>query len=577
MKKALLKIITALICVCFALSAFACKSSAGFDKTTLKSWGAVEGNYGFVSSTENYVYFINGLGSSTADNTYGAPIKGTLMVAAKDDLSAAQIAVPKLFVASDYASGIFVAGSGEETYVYYGTPNTEKNSSGSVANTELVFMKTRLDGENTTKLVTVDSLSTEYRFVSVGDTVYLIYKQDDKLVEYNTATKTSKTIIEKDLTKQESLDTIYLIKDATDGGYTAVYTVNCYNGEYVSDDTRTKHLYNKVYAYKAGSDPELILNGKTKNETYKPSVFKGKYLFFTVTEEGSSNEISYIKDVASGEVKKMVNTSYTVSDVLIVSWDEIYVADTDGGCIYKTSFITNEKTAKEIVVRASVSKVLFISGDKIYYSNSDNKVARSTLGVADTEVIVVNESVYFSWYAPKLVGNDFFFMDNDYYIKAIDVSSNGTYDAEKDITTLGDATFIGKKTAVDEGTFFANTVKDIYIEKDGKVTDESINAVQAVYNATSEAGKKEISTDDYNKLENYKKAYDIAKKFEALNGIAKYGLLSESEKTAIKSKYDEAKAAVNALSDEDTIVALISDNLNWNYYTKGAELFETAE
>lgn len=580
MKKTVLKILSCLICLAFAFSAFACNTSANFNKTTLKSWGAVEGNYGFVSSTANYIYFINGVGASSSDNTYGAPIKGALLVADKNDLSAVQIAVPKLFVASDYESGLFVFGEGKETYVYYGTPNTEKNSSGNIANTELVFSRTRLDGENTSSFVTVDGLSTEYRFEAVDTTVFLVYKSGNKLVEYNVMTGASKVIAETDVKKSESLDTVLLAKNEDGTGYTAVYTVTCYEGEYFSGGTRTAAAYNKVYAYKAGFEPVCILDGSANaeynvsaNDTYKISLFKNGYLFVGVTAEGGSDEVANIVDLATGEMKKIANTGYTADSVLIIDWDNIYSADSDNSRIYKSSFITPEKPNKEVVANVSASKLLFVKDGKIYYSKSDNKIARSTLGVADSEVIVVNESVYFSWYAPRLVGNNLFYTDDNYYVKYIDVTSEEIYDEENEITTLGKGTIISKKLPADEAAQFSSALNGIYIEKDGEVTDASISEIQAVYDALSPEAKAAVSSANLKKFENYKTAYGIAVKFYALKSVKNYDNLSEEEKTAFRAAYDEAKAAVSALSDASTIRDLVSNNLNW-YYQESAKLFE---
>ena len=579
MKKTVLKILTCLICVCFALSAFACNSSVNFNKTTLKNWGATEGNYGFVSTTANYIYFINGVGTSTADNTFGAPVKGALMVADKTDLTNAQIAVPKLFVATDYESGLFIFGEGNETYVYYGTPNTEKNSSGNVANNELVFSRTRLDGENTSTFVTVDGISTEYRFAAADGTVYLVYKSGNKLIEYNTKTGVSKTVAETDVKKSESLDTVLFCKNGDGTGFTAVYTVTCYEGAFVSEGTRTKAAYNKVYAYKAGSDPECILNGAmdsdgykiSANDTYKISLFKGEYLFVDITAEGGSEATAHVYNLTLRSINRIANTGYTADSVLIEDWDNIYVAD--GDKIYKSSFITADKDNKEVVANVSASKLLFIKDGKIYYTTSDNKIARCTLGSPDGQVIVANETVYLSWFAPELIGDDLFYVDDDRYVKYIDVTAAEVYDDENDITTLGDGTAIGKKLPADEAAKFTSALNKLYIEKDGEVTDAGITEAQNIFDALSSDAKTKISENSLKKFENYKTAYTVAVKFDALKTVKNYDNLSDDEKTALRAAYDSAKTAVAALSDANAIRSIVSDNLNW-YYQKAATLFE---
>ena len=53
---------------------------------TLKEWGAILENDGFIAKTENYVYFINGVAENTEDNTFGMPIKGSLVAAKRSDI-----------------------------------------------------------------------------------------------------------------------------------------------------------------------------------------------------------------------------------------------------------------------------------------------------------------------------------------------------------------------------------------------------------------------------------------------------------------------------------------------------------
>ena len=163
MRKILLKLLTGALIVCtFIAGLVACSSSTSWEKPTLTNWGPGSVYGGFVGETSNYVYFINGLSSNTEDNTFGAPVKGALMVQDKSDLSKApQVVVPKLFVATDYNAGLYIF----DGRVYYGTPSTDKTSSGSTANTEMTFMSTKLDGTDTVSYFTISALSTEYRII----------------------------------------------------------------------------------------------------------------------------------------------------------------------------------------------------------------------------------------------------------------------------------------------------------------------------------------------------------------------------------------------------------------------------
>ena len=190
MKKLLTALLTLALVVLTAFSLTACDKN-GFEKTSMKNWGAIKTTGGVITETDNYVYFINGITTSSGDNSFGTPVKGSLMVADKSDLSKTEIVVPKLFTSRDYSAGYYVYGSGAETYVYYGTPCTEKNSSGAVANDQMTFMRTRLDGENSETYFTIPSLEAEYRIVENAGKVYIVYydTEDSALKCYDTTNK----------------------------------------------------------------------------------------------------------------------------------------------------------------------------------------------------------------------------------------------------------------------------------------------------------------------------------------------------------------------------------------------------
>ena len=109
MKKLLAKIVCMMLVLALGIATLVgCSDSEWSGKVTLKNSGAVLSNGGFVADTENYIYFINGIGDSTSNNKMGEPLKGALMVADKNDLTKSEIVVPKLMVASDYNMGVFI-------------------------------------------------------------------------------------------------------------------------------------------------------------------------------------------------------------------------------------------------------------------------------------------------------------------------------------------------------------------------------------------------------------------------------------------------------------------------------------
>lgn len=574
MKKFLGKIILAVIVAIMLVSAVGC-SDANFTKTSFKSWGNVESNYGFMATTGNYVYFINGQGDSKADNNFGAPIKGSLMVADKNDLQKSEIAVPKLFVASDYNQGLFISGSGEETYVYYGTPNSEKNSKGEIANAEMSFTKTRLDGEKTEVLFTIDSLATEYRFFENNGVVYLIYVEGDSIILYNTKTSKSETVIEKDIKKSESLNEYkFLLSDDLDKAV-LIYTTTVYEGEYFSDESRITATYNKLYAYTVGNGSTLIFDGKTANETYSIKYVTSGKVFYTVTDE-NSNVKTYQFEIATTKVKE-VKLVDEIGDKLLFG-TTCYTYDGDAGKIYSVDLLSDGIDAKVVVALAKANKLLFTNGDYIYYVNSDSYIARIELNNEDAKEERVSESkVSTSWYAPKLLQNKYLaFLDADGYVKYVDITASAVLN-EDEIMVIENEKLLGKRTASDEAKTFSDTLVGLTIDLDkdsGEPSGKLIAKARSIYDGLSKEALKEVSGADFTKLQNYEKALEISKEFYKLNELKNKDVLSKARLDELKTVYLSVKEKVNALSNKDDVIALVDNNLKANYFVRGNALFE---
>ena len=125
--------------------------------------GEATSNGGFVVEVGEYIYFINGVESYTSDNTYGTPVKGSLMRIQKKDLASgkAETVIPSLMVASDYTSGIYIY----DGRVYYATPNNIASTSGKVEQEYLSFKSAKLDGTDIQSYFNVSNNSTVYRYV----------------------------------------------------------------------------------------------------------------------------------------------------------------------------------------------------------------------------------------------------------------------------------------------------------------------------------------------------------------------------------------------------------------------------
>ena len=630
MKKILAKVFCLILIICVAVSTLiACSKSSWKGTVTLTDAGEVKENGGFIAETDEYLYFINGLETSTADNTMGAPLKGALLVANKDNLSQTEVVVPKLFVSTDYNSGFFIDGG----YVYYATPSVEKNSEGQIAKDELSFMRTKLDGSGKTDnfftCAGSNAIDTEYRIVKGEDGVVYIYYYDadnTAIICYNTSTKKSTTVIKQSNTVNgDSLkEHFFLDSEGSDGvvGYytTTVYT-DTYNAEAASKPnySRKEALYNRVYIIKAGSTEGALLvdgdNVEKKDEVmYSISLIKDGYIFFTKTNSGIMETYAIAQSDAkidtnwtsSEKITKIVNTEYVVSTTLFESLEEVYVLGETK--VFKTTLIKNDETLRTpIAVKEGINKLLFIDEKGyMYFYNAEGQIAKFLINQTETgdeKIIFVSEdTAETAWYDVELkdIGETryLFYCDNSVtgksYIKYVDLNAPVS---DRDIDGDGKKEFffldtdkigvLGKMTDTDRASVFDEKVKlqAEYSPSNGITADEEkdgnfkkiLDDLKKEYSELSAPVKEKVTTATKNTLEFIDKAFEVAKKYAQLNGIEEID--SAEEEQALKAKYLEIKAYMvdfKNSANREGVDAFISDNLKANY-TKAVKLFETQE
>lgn len=626
MKKILTKLLLGVLALCLLLGTLsACSESNWSGSVTLKTPGNVVSNGGFISETENYLYFINGVGSSTADNTMGTPLKGSLMVVDKNDLTKPQTVVPKLFVASDYNAGVFIDGG----YVYYGTPSTEKNAEGNIANDELTFVKTKLDGSgNTTEFFTVDSLSIEYRIVK-GDNgnVYIVYydANNSAIVSYNTANGSKETVAKTDSKADETLST-YKFIDGEDG-FSVIYVNTVYAEPYSADKaasasySRPTETFNKMYAYKVGEGSTLLYSGAYEegdldDATYAATLIKNGYLFYTETIRGVAN--TYALDLSSvaeattvAKGTKIANTTYVADSTVIESLNEVYVLE--NGTVYKTTLVEKDNEIKRPVAKAStISTLLFVKGTDLYYYNSSNQIARielknltdgADLNKEVNEIRVSEDSVSTTWYDPEVITIDgkevLFYCDNSNtgksYIKYVDLGATvieeDTDDDDKNDLFYVDTEsvkLLGVMTVADQASVVTSKINalsnllpsgGLTATDDDKEFMDKVAEIKALYDGiTNSEVKSAVSEDAVKTLNRYIKAEEIAKLYVKLEGIQ--DVLDKDDIPAnLQTAYDEVKGGLEAFkSSNDAAVVdnLIHNNLKY-YYQQYLKLLEAKD
>ncbi len=605
MKKLLIKLLIGSLAIITMLAGLVgCGGSSSWTKTDMTDWGkdVATVQSGFITETENYYYFINGVGVSTEDNSFGAPVKGALMAVKKDFSSEPQIVVPKLFVASDYKAGLFVY----DGYVYYGTPNTDKNSSGDIANNELTFMKTKLDGSESTRLFTLSSLSAEYRILQNNGVVYIVYydSADTALEVFNCNEKTNSTIIKTDAEVEgengESLNAYKFVKDSNQ--VAVYYTVTVYAEDYIENktDARATASYNKVYAYGFKDNAlvsEVVLDGSKDGDTVRlnPATYEMKMivegmLIYTETINGTGN--TYI--FGDPTKTKITNTAILV-DTTLFSMDKGIFTLTDGVLESTVLFGDYNAQTRTITKITGATALLAINGDYLYFTDADSGVSRINLTLGEDARVekVSNGTVFTSgWYPIEFIGNNMFYCDNSSegasYIKYVDIT--GTVceddtddDGENDKFYLKGQKFLGQMTEADQisvATAKVNSIAnalesgvipyekkangDFEFDANGKLIFEKLAEVEA------EIKDADISEESQKLLDNYKKALDMASLYAKLEGIR-----DDVNQARFESAYNEVKAQIEAFKaseDYTAVSAYIGNNLLWNYQ-KAVELF----
>lgn len=406
---------------------------------------AVVSNGGYYVEQGDYAYFINGYVGSVTSNEWGAAYKQAIMRAKINedgtyDVDNAQIVVP-LSIYNTYAAGGFAVYG---DWIYYATPNTEEDKTGTASTTYTDFMRTRTDGAVTQKIGTVTSRSYNYLFTPTRILYYDGSSSSSITVRYFDFTGMS---TDKSVDNGKGAKGGVLIENATSvvWGYDAGWTPGA--GASVSDyvfytrsltgDDSYKH-YNELCAVRYdGTDARVLATaaedaGVDAQFTYSLSDItidsdQRATLYYTksVYNYESSSETStglYINtfDITNGfsadNEKKLVATAPT--SFYPLGYEEGMLA-TKGDAVYRVSATDAAASgdvyteANRVIARSEVT-VEAVVGNYVYYSASNVLYRIDTTGNRNEEVIVA-EGVRTDWLEREFVGGKVFFFNTADY------------------------------------------------------------------------------------------------------------------------------------------------------------------
>lgn len=404
--KKLLTLLTA--CILCAAMLFAGCQSTGYSNNLGDFGGEVASNGGFVVEKGNYVYFINGVASYTDSNEYGKVGTGDLVRIKKSDLAApkgkAETVIPSLFVAGDKTAGFWIF----DNEVFYATPTTAKNQSGTIENSKLDFVKTSLDGQNSTILKTVASNTTAYRYVKAGGSVYLVMQtvnaDSESVIEvFNaTANKTAYTT--------EKISAAAFCTDNESVKF--FYTAAVHNDELDQDEK-----YNELRVVEIKNSEvtdELVLSGKSALSGGS-SLFGMQGVTLSIVKDAA--DMLYVKAEYLDKTTTTVVKYFALEKSKIVSGENAEVKNAES----LVSIAENITSAQAETVFASTS--FYLNKNAIVYLDSTNGLLKYDYENTDKEgsfnrsVLYVDEEVLS--YTAQFISGDYLYLtdSSSYYYR----------------------------------------------------------------------------------------------------------------------------------------------------------------
>ena len=347
----------------------------------------VSGNGSFAVRKGDYLYFASGyvsasdigsngitndLGAVTNGAIYRAKIESTKISKENDEsetveydslkLSDAQMLVSK--IGGFENSGLYVFGN----KLYFATPSTSRNSSGSALSSLIAFYSVDLDGQNLKEFYqTTEFSSGSFSFIKIDNSVFLLVYTGKEVVRVNTNGESkvlasdvkSATFAKSDVLVNNNYDllsnenyvyyTVANEKTTDDRDYgTDLYKVNITTGE------KTK-LFGADYVTISSLKLENNVLYYTRNEIQAgTSATSGKYLF--------TNDLS--GEFASSEKKFSYQTTVTSATYFKSGETEGHVYINSSQLIFK------DKDGKITVLTTSASQIVGVMGNYVYYISS---------------------------------------------------------------------------------------------------------------------------------------------------------------------------------------------------------------
>ncbi len=372
MKKKIIAVIAAVALVAvLAIGLVACNDYKWDSIGAGEPDAAVESNGGYAVKQGKFVYYLNGYEGTDAANEWGQPTLQTIVRSelkdGKIDNATTKTVVPKSIYNGSANGGFAIF----KDWIYYATPNYDKDDSGTPSTTHTDFMRTKIDGSVTQRLGKINSRSAEYIFTETRVLYYL--SNTISYIDFS-GIKTNKS------------------SDSPKG---------------IEKGNIAENVANVVWAY--GCKEIFYVQNLTGSDSYK-----NYNKLYAVGVDGSNNRLLATENTFLAENEKPVENpmkvfKYTLKDLFV---------EADGSAtIYYTKSYTLDGTATDTGLYCAKAADFKGSEKKL------NDLASNTmfpLGYADGALAYGQDGSHYIWYNGENAGTPLAVIKKDQKIWKVD-------------------------------------------------------------------------------------------------------------------------------------------------------------
>ncbi|MBO4554849.1 MAG: hypothetical protein J5713_03615 [Clostridia bacterium] len=413
----------------------------------------VKSNGGYVVKQGNYLYFINGYVGLDENNDFGTPVKQSIVrVEIKNgaiDNSTAVVVVPKSVYNTSTKGGFAIYGE----WIYYVTPNYDRDKHDQKSTVNSDFMRTKIDGSATQKIATIATRGSEYFFTATRIWYYadsaLNYvdfsgmKNKGDIVGGKGAKSGKVDATVTSVAWKYDLDTIFFTRNTKDEDTTLTYNELC---SIKVDGSEEKVLATvDTFTQDPSANPQKVYTFSLLG-VYKEA--DGATIYYTKSYKAASStstsEGLFMNKIAGEFVvanEKHLTTN-TVSTMYPLGYAEGALAYNSDS---KYCWYNGENSENPLLVTDASKTVWFAAGGYAYYTDSSSatKLYKISYREAENTSVVFEEGIKTDWLALDGVEDgefvcSFFFATNDNnYVHYVNYATFDPNDEDAKSTMIG--------------------------------------------------------------------------------------------------------------------------------------------